>query len=109
NHIPLCDFRQPKDPQLLDTSAGLCAACGLLEIAEHVPEHEKWIYTDHAIQIVKSIAETCCNWDPASDSIVQMCKVAYHRDGKEQTDLIYADYFLAEAVLRLMNKDFLIW
>ncbi|MEG0216515.1 MAG: glycoside hydrolase family 88 protein, partial [Hungatella sp.] len=85
NHIPLCDFRQPKDPQLLDTSAGLCAACGLLEIAEHVPEHEKWIYTDHAIQIVKSIAETCCNWDPASDSIVQMCNVAYHRDGKEQT------------------------
>lgn len=28
---------------------------------------------------------------------------------REQTDLIYADYFLTEAVLRLKGQDFLIW
>ena len=32
DYIPLCDFRQPAEPAYLDTSAGLCAACGLMEI-----------------------------------------------------------------------------
>lgn len=107
--IPLCDFRQPELPTVLDTSAGLCAACGLLEIGEHVSEQEKGLYKSHAVRIVKAITERYCNWDLETDSIVQMCKVAYHGDGRRQTDLIYADYFLAEAVLRLMGKDFLIW
>ena len=40
-YIPLCDFRQPASAAYTDTSAGLCAACGLLEIAEHVDECEK--------------------------------------------------------------------
>ena len=53
--------------------------------------------------------ETCCDWNPDTDGIVQNCKVAFHNDRREQTDLIYADYFLTEAVLRLLGKDFLIW
>ena len=40
---------------------------------------------------------------------VGQCKVDYHSGREEQTDLIYADYFLVEALLRLMGKDFLIW
>ena len=43
-YIPLCDFRQPASAAYTDTSAGLCAACGLLEIAEHVDECEKNLY-----------------------------------------------------------------
>lgn len=108
-YVPLCDFRQPQSPAYLDTSAGLCAACGLLEIAEHVEEHEKWIYREHAARMVKAIAEQHCDWNPAKDSIVQNCKVDYHSSQDKQTDLIYADYFLTEAVLRLMGNDFLIW
>ena len=108
-YIPLCDFRQPDQPAYLDASAGLCAACGLLEIAEHVEEGEKTLYRKHGERIVKAISEVCCNWDPNVDSIVQQCKVDYHGSGNRQTDLIYADYFLVEAVLRLLNKDFLIW
>ena len=41
NWIPLCDFRQPAVPALYDTTAGACAACGLLEIADFVSENEK--------------------------------------------------------------------
>ncbi|MDR0922978.1 MAG: glycoside hydrolase family 88 protein [Hungatella sp.] len=108
-YIPLCDFRQPDHPAYLDASAGLCAACGLLEIAEHGEEGEKRLYRKHGERIVKAISETCCNWDPKADSIVQQCKVDYHSSGDRQTDLIYADYFLVEAVLRLLNKDFMIW
>lgn len=108
-YIPLCDFRQPEVPAYVDNSAGLCAACGLLEIAEHVDEAEQRMYREHAKQIVKAISEQYCDWNPQTDSIVQQCKVDYHNSGKQHTDLIYADYFLAEAILRLMGKDFLIW
>ena len=108
-HLPLCDFRQPREPGYLDTSAGLCAACGLMEIAEHVGEEEAWIYREHAKQIVKAVSSQCCDFNVDTDSIVQQCKVDYHSSKDRQTDLIYADYFLAEAVLRLMEKDFLMW
>lgn len=109
DYIPLCDFRQPEQPQYWDASAGLCAACGLLEIAEHVEESEKRLYRSHAERIVQAVAGKCCDWDLEHDSIVQNCKVDYHSTGERQTDLIYADYFLAEAVLRMADKDFLIW
>ena len=109
DHIPLCDFRQPEYPKYLDTSAGLCAACGLMEFAEHVSENEKQMYLKHAEQIVKNTAENYCCWDPEKDSIVQQCKIDYHSTKELQTDLIYGDFFLIEAVLRLMGKDFLIW
>lgn len=109
DYIPLCDFRQPAEPAYVDTSAGLCAACGLMEIAEHVDGHEKQIYLKHAERIIKSTTEKYCCWDSQKDSIVQQCKVDYHSTGDKQTDLIYADFFLIEAVLRLMGKDFLIW
>ncbi len=108
-YIPLCDFRQPQEPEYRDASAGLCAACGLLEIAEHVRDEEKNLYRKYAELIVKNIAEKCCEWNPDRDSIVQQCKVDYHSTGAQHTDLIYADYFLTEAVLRLLSKDFLIW
>ena len=108
DHIARCDFRQPAQPDYLDTSASLCAACGLLEIARHVDAAEAAMYKAHAEQIIRSTVEHHCNWDPARDSIVQDCKVAYH-GCEDQTDLIYADYFLTEAVLRLLGKDFLIW
>ena len=109
DYVPLCDFRQPQEPEYLDTSAGLCAACGLLEIAEHVDEGEKGLYRKAAERIVQSTEEKYCCWDPDQDSIVRQCKVDYHSSKDRQTDLIYADFFLAEAVLRLMGKDFLIW
>lgn len=108
-YIPLCDFRQPASASYLDASAGLCAACGLLEIAEHVEDPDKKLYRSYAELIIKHTAETCCNWDTETDGIVHNCKVAFHNDRREQTDLIYADYFLTEAVLRLKGQDFLIW
>lgn len=109
DYIPLCDFRQPPEPVYWDASAGLCAACGLMEIAGHVGPEERLLYMGHGEKLVKNIAETCCDWDPGRDSVVQRCKVDYHSTGAEHTDLIYGDFFLAEALLRLMGKDFLIW
>lgn len=108
-HIPLCDFRQPEAPAYLDTSAGLCAACGLLELAEHTGEAEARMYRRHAEQMVRAVTERYCDWRPETDSIVSQCKVDYHSSKEEQTDLIYADYFLVEAILRMKNQAFMIW
>ena len=38
--IPV-DFRQPKEPYWYDDSAAAIAACGFLELAKIVDEHEK--------------------------------------------------------------------
>ena len=109
DYIPLCDFRQPTDSPYVDTSAGLCAACGLLEIAKLTDPSESHLYKKHAIRLIQAITDRYCDWNPDTDGIIQGCKVAFHDDPREQTDLIYADYFLTEAILRLQEKHFLIW
>ena len=106
DYLPLCDFRQPRTPDLRDASAGVCAACGLLEIGEHVPENEAWLYREHAKNLIRAAEKVCC-WDQDRDSILQNCMVDWQ--GARETDLIYGDYFLLEAVLRLLGRDFLIW
>ena len=107
-NIPLCDFRQPERPALIDTSAGLCAACGLMELADWLPEGEQALYRRHGEAMVRAVFESHCDWDIGRDSIVRDGKVEYHGD-KNSTDLIYADYFFVEAVFRLMGKAFFIW
>lgn len=108
--LPLCDFRQPTEPVYYDSTAGACAACGLLEIAEHVPELEKDFYVDAAFRILQAMEAVWCDWDPERDSILQMGTAAYHnRPAELHVPIIYGDYFFLEAVLRLLGKDFLIW
>ena len=107
DHVPLCDFRAPEEPVYVDTSAGAIAVCGLLELARHVGEFERKLYVESALRILKSLEEKYCDWDPERDAVLGYGTVAYH--GKIHCPIIYADYFLLEAVLRLLNKDFLIW
>ena len=107
-YVPPCDFRQPENPPYTDASAGLCAACGLLELSGHVKGREGEIFREQAGLLVRSIAGHCGCWNLDKDSVIQGCKVDYH-GGDKQTDLIYADYFLLEAQMRMMGNDFLIW
>lgn len=109
DHVALIDFRAPKEPVYWDSTAGVCAACGMLEIAKHVPELEKEFYLESALKILKATDEKFCNWDPDYDSIVQMGSGAYHSESDRHMPIIYGDYFFIEAVLRLLGKDFLIW
>ena len=108
-HVALVDFRAPKEPVYWDSTAAVCAACGLLEIAEHVDEFEKQFYVEAAVKMLKATDERFCNWDPEYDSIVQMGSGSYHTDHDKHVPIIYGDYFFMEAVLRLLDKDILIW
>lgn len=107
--VAIVDFRAPKEPVYWDSTAGVCAACGMLEIAKYVPELEKDFYIDAAIRILKSTDEKFCNWDVNYDSIVAMGSGSYFTEHDRHVPIIYGDYFFIEAVLRLLDKDILIW
>ncbi|WP_261806299.1 glycoside hydrolase family 88 protein [Lapidilactobacillus luobeiensis] len=108
NYIPLVDFRAPQHPRLFDTSAGLCAACGLLEIARQVPKYERDFYYQAGFRIIKAVASEYLDLDPNTDGIVKGGAGAYH-DNNHNVKLIYSDFYFIEALLGLLSSDFLIW
>lgn len=107
------DFTAPKEPDYYDSTAGVCAACGMLEIAEYVDEEQSQKYTDAAIKILKATDKYFCNYDVNHDSVVDMGSERYPREEEWMAGvhipIIYGDFFYAEALLKLRNKDFSIW
>lgn len=107
DYVPLVDFRAPEEPVLIDTTAGVIASCGLLEIAGHVAAPEQGMYRKAAVRMLRVLVERYCDWNPRRDAILGYGTVAYH--GKVHKPIIYGDYFLLEAVLRLLGKELRIW
>ena len=105
--IPV-DFRSPKEPKWEDSTAAAITACGLIELAGCVSEHEKHLYLDAAMKMLKALGDHRCNWTKDCDNIVEKCTAAYH-DKEHEFSIIYGDYFFIEAILKLLDKDFLIW
>lgn len=108
-YVSLVDFRAPEEPVFWDTTAAACGACGLLQLADMVPELEKGLYKNHALRILMALEEKHCNWNPREDGILQDGTVAYGRIEETHVPIIYGDYFFVEGILRLMKKEFLIW
>ena len=107
---PLVDFRAPDEPKMYDTTAGACAACGLIEIANNVTQYEKKLYLGAAIDILKSLEREHVNWSLDEDSILQDGTEAYHskKQGVE-IPIIFGDYFFAEAFYKLKELGPLFW
>ena len=110
DYIPRVDFRSPEEPVLIDTTAAACAACGLIEIAKAVGEHEKKMYINAAIKILKALEEKYCDWTDKEDSILQMGTEAYYgREWGHNIPIIYGDYYFIEAIYKLKGNDMLFW
>ena len=112
DYLPRADFRAPAEPIVYDSSAGACAACGLIEIAKALPEHEGGVYMDGAIRMLKAMEEKFVDYDPANDHILDFGTVRYPVTGTESgvhINLTYSDFFYAEAILKLLEADFLPW
>ncbi|MFV0560826.1 MAG: hypothetical protein ACK5NA_08930 [Enterococcus sp.] len=109
DYIAKVDFKAPDLPEFYDTSAGLCAACGFLEIAHWVSAEEKSEYLHPAIQIVQSTEQKYANWLLEEDGIIGGGTEAYHRLITNDVPLIYSDYFFIEVLLKLNGKDLFIW
>lgn len=106
--VPSVDFRAPKEPVLKDTSAGAIAACGLIEISKHVGEFEKDMYTKAAEMILKGL-EQHCDFSLTNQSILQNSTEQYHEKQGHHIPLIYGDYFLVEALMKIKGNELLFW
>ncbi len=109
--LPLVDYRAPEEPVKYDSTAGMATACGLLEIAEHVGDLEKKLYIEAAFRILRACDAKFNNWNPDEDAIVGYGTMFYHDDYNMGTHvpIIYGDYYLVEAILRLKGKALQIW
>ena len=63
-----------------------------------------------AAEMVKATAEMFCNWNVEEDGILGGGTVGYHRGPEEiHVPIIYGDYFMVEALLRMQEKDVFLW
>jgi unsaturated chondroitin disaccharide hydrolase len=108
--IPI-DFRQPEEPHLIDTTAAAIAACGLIEIAKNVGEHEQKLYLAPAMKMLKVLDEKYCDYTIEEQSLLQMGSEAYRLEKPEKIHMpiIYGDYFFTEAIYKLKGFDMLFW
>ena len=107
--IPRCDFRQPAEPNLKDNAAGAIAACGLLELARIVPEHEARSYYNAAVKMLMAMEAHCRDWSKNTPAIFQKCTVAYHDIPGRHSTMNYADYYFIEAINKLRGQKLLFW
>lgn len=110
-YLPVIDFRAPLEPMYFDSTAGVCAACGILETAKYVSPAEGRMYTQAAVEMLKAIDRNFCNYSGEEDSVVQMGSERYPLNDMKgvHIPIIYGDFFFAEAMLKLIGCEFLIW
>lgn len=99
-YIPI-DFAQPSEPKYEDSSAAAITACGLLEILKY-DDNEKY---RNAVDVLMNIMYKNCNFDRYEQSILQNCSEMYYREESRHVSLIYGDYYLLEALMRLNGGD----
>ncbi len=113
--LPRVDFRAPSEPVYYDSTAGGCAACGLIELAKALPEDEGGMYMHAAIKILKAMGEKFANFDPECDNMIDYGTRRYPAEGMKfencgvHISIIYSDYFYTEAILKLLGSEFFPW
>ncbi len=107
DYLPKSDFRSPTAPVLYDASAGLIAASGLIELSRVVSENEKAMYYEAALRFIKTISDNFADWSDETDAIITHCSESYN--SQRHCTLIYADYFLVEAINKLKNINTFMW
>lgn len=105
DYLVPCDYRQPKESHLLDSSAGAITACGLIDIAKAVSENEQALYLEGAINILKALDKSCAIYDNSDEALLTNGTSQYHLNQGiwevENGALIYGDYYYIEAICKL--------
>ncbi len=104
--VPVWDFRAPKDTLYAkDSSAGACAASGLIELSYYLDGQEKEKYLDVAKKILKSLYVNYGNWDTQDEGLINEGTVAFPAGRDINVPIIYGDYYFAEAISKLVGYD----
>ena len=107
--VPPIDFRGEAEKMGRDSSAGAIAACGVLEIAQHVPECEKRVYFRGAERILKGLEKYCTSEAEEVQCILMHGATHYNATKTRDVGLIYGDYFYLEAIGRIYKDVTVFW
>lgn len=113
DYLTVVDFKAPHEPIFYDSTAGVCIACGLIELSKCIEGEEGNRYLQTAINILKATDVTFCDYGDDSDAVVHSGTGAYPNVEWKMSEvhipIIYGDFFFVEAMLKLKGHDFLIW
>lgn len=102
------DYMQPEEPAYVDASANAITACGMLELAKHCSSEEAQKYIDFAFRLLENLYDDC-EFGDKNEAIVQSAAQMY-ADADLRRPFIYADYFLIEALIKILGKtDYFMW
>lgn len=104
-----CDFRQPVEDSLEDSTAATIAACGMIEIAKRETGREKEVYLGAALRLLKALEEKRADFTTAQDNLINKGTGAYHSTQDHEIAIIYGDYYFIEALMKLVDKELFIW
>lgn len=106
-YLPLSDFAAPAEPVLYDSTAGACAACGMLQLYASLGEKEGKKYLAAAVKLLQTMEKNWCDYSDKTDGILTMGREAYGSD--KNMYIIYGDFFFVEAVTKLLGSDLVVW
>jgi len=108
--VPYWDFRVPVTAETpRDSSAGACAASGLLELACLVPAPEAGLFRDAAITLLQALDSRCGAWDLDEEGLLRFGTGHMPEGQNVQVSLIYGDYFFVEALAKIRGQRELFW
>ena len=92
-----CDFCQPSEDDLYDSSAACIASCGMIEIYKETGDEK---YLEAAKKLILTTSECFGAWDDDNDeALLNFGSESFTKH--EHIALIYGDYYFFRAVCRL--------
>lgn len=111
DYVPHWDFRLPESiARPRDSSAGACAASGLLLLSRLVPVEEQGVYRRAAENMLYSLYTCYGTWEqPEEEGLLLHGTSHFPEQRNVDVPLIYGDYFFAEAIAQLNGHTELFW
>lgn len=111
DQVPHWDFRAPGEiGEIRDSSAGSCAASGLLLLASQVDEAEAHVYRNGALRITESLYRNYGTWDNAEEEGLLLHGTSNYPENRNiDVPLIYGDFFYVEALARIKEAGPFYW
>lgn len=109
DYVPAIDFKAPLIEEDTDTSAAMIAACGLIELSRQLPKEQGKLYKKGAERLLIAVLEEYTDLSVETDGLVNGGAVDYHSKEGKNVGLVYADYFLIEALLKLKKAEMDLW
>ncbi len=106
DYICYWDLSFTTGPEERDSSAAAIAACGLLELAKHLPlsEPHRTAYENAALQFIRSLAASYTTAGiPHSNGLLQHAVYSKPAGAGVDECNIWGDYFYLEALVRLVK------